>query len=966
MEGIGAEVNQKVKSAIKAKLVELGVYVDEELPDYIMVMVANKRTKSEMIEDLQLFLGAFTEKFISWLLQVLQKLHEVTAASIDAKRASSSIPLDKDKDKVVKKKKLPSVEAEPESVKKNRKKKIEITSKDVPTKKVKKSNVVKKKTGKPEVVKVAEKRPVDKTEVPQKEKKDENPKESVPSAVEKSNQPNPQHTSRSNPKPVLMVSDEDDEDFINIRADAETDLVCELQEEVKPPTPPQKPVAQVSSLKINEIAAHRQSDASQESSVRAQKFSRESLVSTHKDTRVYRSESDKYAMPKTHLESVAQISSKPAVLRRTQGIVSVADSYRDSGDHQTKDEGKNVEVHRVQPTSKVTLVSRTSIKSRLGKRPCKEESPPRSERMKSKGVPSVVKKSQGLLTKKNRGEFSKIAVTLPNPRVTSTAQPVRRALQDEGARDHLMYRPGIARDMPDSLQSHSRHSSLISSDDVSSSRNLPSFGGIISSGDHTSGHGLLSMREVPPMGELPSINSMMPMNASLHTLPSINDDVSLRSLPTLHEQAPVHNLPPTQDQSSDLSSPHNLPALELQEPTINVAQPSQGLPQTFQSQSQTAHSHQLIRSQSQVILQQSQTQSQLIQTQPQPDIVASLHEGHVTQPCVRRVSRSSLERMTMTECSESPADGSQVKQAPDLCVEMEYQNGDSSRDIESGSYQDGICVCPDLEEESVDMQAKSVSPTVDSPTQMRACSPQFFVTLSGYDPQLQNGGSRVVRGNLSELPRRFLVPDSEEMEEDEEYMDEGIGNEDIKQETVNINDAEMIDDELDKDMQSVGTIAFRNIGPETLDENGDLSMKAKNIERCRFWPACRSGERCEFHHPTTPCKVFPACKFGDKCLYIHPNCKFDSACTRKDCPFTHAIPRSLVIAPVPAPIRAPPRPAQIQCKFFPKCTNVNCKFFHPKPCRFGKACNKYDCPFMHEREQLPPKEKLKWVCPTKA
>ena len=46
MEGLGAEVSAKIRSAIKAKLIELEAYVDDELPDYIMVMVANNRTRS--------------------------------------------------------------------------------------------------------------------------------------------------------------------------------------------------------------------------------------------------------------------------------------------------------------------------------------------------------------------------------------------------------------------------------------------------------------------------------------------------------------------------------------------------------------------------------------------------------------------------------------------------------------------------------------------------------------------------------------------------------------------------------------------------------------------------------------------------------------------------------------------------------------------------------------------------------
>lgn len=55
---------------------------DEELPDYVMVMVANKRSQSQMEEDLQLFLGSSTVVFTTWLHQVLQKLQEVTVASI--------------------------------------------------------------------------------------------------------------------------------------------------------------------------------------------------------------------------------------------------------------------------------------------------------------------------------------------------------------------------------------------------------------------------------------------------------------------------------------------------------------------------------------------------------------------------------------------------------------------------------------------------------------------------------------------------------------------------------------------------------------------------------------------------------------------------------------------------------------------------------------------------------------------
>lgn len=43
-----------------------------------MIMVANKRSKQQMIDDLNLFLGSHTSVFVNWLHQVLQKLQEVT------------------------------------------------------------------------------------------------------------------------------------------------------------------------------------------------------------------------------------------------------------------------------------------------------------------------------------------------------------------------------------------------------------------------------------------------------------------------------------------------------------------------------------------------------------------------------------------------------------------------------------------------------------------------------------------------------------------------------------------------------------------------------------------------------------------------------------------------------------------------------------------------------------------------
>ena len=46
----------------------LSVDADDELPDYIMVMVANRKTQEQMAEDLSLFLSNNTTKFTMWFV----------------------------------------------------------------------------------------------------------------------------------------------------------------------------------------------------------------------------------------------------------------------------------------------------------------------------------------------------------------------------------------------------------------------------------------------------------------------------------------------------------------------------------------------------------------------------------------------------------------------------------------------------------------------------------------------------------------------------------------------------------------------------------------------------------------------------------------------------------------------------------------------------------------------------------
>ncbi|XP_068874146.1 zinc finger CCCH domain-containing protein 14 isoform X3 [Aphelocoma coerulescens] len=148
-------------------------------------------------------------------------------------------------------------------------------------------------------------------------------------------------------------------------------------------------------------------------------------------------------------------------------------------------------------------------------------------------------------------------------------------------------------------------------------------------------------------------------------------------------------------------------------------------------------------------------------------------------------------------------------------------------------------------------------------------------------------------------------------------------------------------------------------------EMEDLSMLQKQekvLERCKFWPACKNGDECVYHHPTLPCKVFPNCKFADKCLFIHPNCKYDAKCTKPDCPYTHASRRTPHPSPKPAPLPTLSISSSSPlCKFFPACKKMECPFYHPKHCRFNTQCTRPDCTFYHPTVAVPPRHALKWT-----
>ncbi|KAI9562100.1 hypothetical protein GHT06_013064 [Daphnia sinensis] len=186
-------------------------------------------------------------------------------------------------------------------------------------------------------------------------------------------------------------------------------------------------------------------------------------------------------------------------------------------------------------------------------------------------------------------------------------------------------------------------------------------------------------------------------------------------------------------------------------------------------------------------------------------------------------------------------------------------------------------------------------------------------------------------------------------------------------EDMNDDDATEMAEVQDTERKPVKSRLFRR------RSTGTEAEVQQTLERCKFYPNCRQGDRCSFHHPKTPCKNFPICLFGDNCLFIHPPCKFDATCTRKSCPYTHSQ-RSQATVPLAPKIIRPlvklhhhPSPVvngKTVCKFFPACNNVSCLFFHPPACKYGSNCTRVGCTFFHQ-SNIPPANKLKWVTDAK-
>lgn len=149
----------------------------------------------------------------------------------------------------------------------------------------------------------------------------------------------------------------------------------------------------------------------------------------------------------------------------------------------------------------------------------------------------------------------------------------------------------------------------------------------------------------------------------------------------------------------------------------------------------------------------------------------------------------------------------------------------------------------------------------------------------------------------------------------------------------------------------------------------------------------------EIHHPSTNGDVSSSMEVeSSQNNTVEPSpdtmCKFNLACTKKDCIYAHQSPvappgttidvndhcpfgaackNRKCVARHPSPSQKVTHQAEQDCRFFPNCTNDSCPFRHPTMpmCRNGADCTREGCKFTHVKIMCRFNPCLNPLCPYK-
>ncbi|PNF41804.1 hypothetical protein B7P43_G02604 [Cryptotermes secundus] len=971
MDDIGAEVSQKIRSAIKAKLMELGAYVDEELPDYIMVMVANKRSREQMEDDLQLFLGSNTEEFTSWLHQVLQKLQEVTVASLERKRKFSTGDGEGENLKKEKRKKSSERKKVRRGGEQTRGKDVrgdsenvnQISGKHKELEKVTKSHLnqsvshsqvsVKGSVNSSECVsKSHATAEVEQSDIITSLSHKFGTTKSGDSDSESSHIVGLSHRNEGTLKSIeesdALYSGKSGYRKVTLAGKNSTSgkIICSSVEGTQ---------SSVLSPVTNSSSG---ADAASQGAVHLEPLSRPKIVLMQSDDD---DDDEDFINIKADAEAEELLDAElPKGAQETigSGMKSSTTDLGNKGDSTltavAEDKQNTSSVGGLQLSDRLgAKVTTGSVLDRLGVRKVTHESnlpliritdrlghkiiPPETDKhgsrkvisVRSEGVTRHTDSSQevptlgGRVVPGNRRSISVISQSercnISVAQVAPTAVKGTSGLMNVNAETEPLGPRAVHRPLDED--------SITGRDQVPRKRPLLSRVVAMRRDAEEEEYdpvnpGVGSLASVICVKPRPIVPAALQANKNLILKAMAEAHKSVASAPKRvepHERSDGLYTRKFRDNKGSDKIAITLPNRRMQprKDLPVMEKPSDIERIVIPVKLEASRSISSVNLQQKIVIQVSSDKPAAQETVPPPDILHSkVPEENVTGDVNPDYDDGSTKLLEVTSGVERGMEGK---------VEA---HDDAKRSVVSGSWSKD----PPVQVESVSL-----------PEVSRSESPQFVVTLDGLDPSIFHAHSQTKQQTSSVI---MNSPNTDSESSAVEYEDSEVNR----------------TEEVQREKRPASPILYQK--SSSPDATG--GVKQKISERCKYWPACRSGDKCSYSHPTVPCKSFPNCKFGDKCLYIHPNCKFDASCTRRDCPFTHASPRNVSSASpaVPRLAASAGRPPQQVCRFFPKCSNTHCRFLHPKPCRYGRYCSrKTDCSFLHE--DIPPADKLKWFCPFK-
>ncbi|EDX14206.1 zinc finger CCCH domain-containing protein 14 [Drosophila simulans] len=1000
---LGSEIGQKMRSAVKAKLLELGTggsagFIDDELPDYVMVMVANKRTKQQMNAELNLFLGDQTDLFVTWLHEVLQKLQEVTlptASASSKKRKSRGQEKDKKgskKDKRPHRKSGDELEPQPSSAdampiissitdvfaeelleKAKKTMDIDLSAKDeILHKKKNRKSIEDEDASASRALDVPAVSEINSTTTGVNRQKDLAELAEIQKKI---------HAAKKHLRQIGEIgdeNDEDDEDLLNLSA-REDSVDQEPEEDPPQLEAPQRKAKSPIIFNRREKTPEKRPEAEPEIDSRQEAAEeinpkKDSSVDKAKEDRSERrSVHDRLGLKAQTLGDRSQRNQKelyvPAHRRRSELEAIKERSQRERSRERRSSRDTPRDTNRNHRQRRSPSPEAPSTKQRIGSQVIvavnKPPEPSDDEDMADKPVNSVIKikPRPNVSPRRQACKNLLLRAVADAQRSTILAKTSTQKEDEDVGRDTSSLGKRKSVDKNDQISKRNRERKRrkrsvqgnelfrrttrelvvnVTQRDGKSARRSNERRAEIKVVEEEYTPSLMTEDVETYVPQLLTNVDELDLHISSHDEPSPNSgSLKTQFVVTLNGDKALGGKNgkggASRKRPSNSRKRSSSPVSTPQVSSSNIEPTSTTVDKRRRSNRDRSFS-------------------------PSP----RQSSGSPSLPTTRSINRSEVRRQPQEikkiiikndtdeddEMHGSPKKRSPNKRQPAAAANTSANGHKDNKDkakIEEGSTTPPLPAKPKARPEkkasSKEKSVRSNSAETSSAAKSVSASPSVSTTTKA-----------------KHTPIRFTLK-SEDEPSAKKKRRSGSPDRDVaapERRRVSIRNAE------DRKYDNLPALSAVSVDSTVLKVN-------KPKERCKYHPNC-TKQFCEYYHPTAPCKSFPNCKFADKCMYSHPKCKFDMACMSIDCNYAHGGQRDLSHVQLAAPplsshvipvqnyksISAPvtSTTATTMCKYYPNCSKLGCTFYHPKPCRFGKNCvNKLECIFYHPEMQ----SKFKWV-----